>query len=170
MSVTDACGGYDAAVAMLNRNIVSRPEAARDQSFLTALFIQCSPLRQTLPMAMMEPQAQLQQRSYRDAYPRAMRRIIMRDEAPIARVMIDWSSPTQSRLVDIAVAPTHQRLGIGTALLHAWLNLADADNCRCQLAVLADNPAQMLYKRLGFVERADSAPPFLQMERAARGL
>jgi len=169
MNTFDISAAYDAAFVAQKQNLMIRAEDARDTVFLMTLFMSGSPLRVTLPPTMLSLQAELQQRSYRDTYPRAMRRIVSDDTAPIARIMIDWSPADHSLLVDIAVTPEHQRRGIGLALLRAWIEVADTAHRSCQLSVLADNPARLLYERLDFRVNGGDAPPFLRMGRAVGG-
>jgi ribosomal protein S18 acetylase RimI-like enzyme len=58
-------------------------------------------------------------------------------------------------LRDIELVVAERNQGLGAALLRAVIALARADNCYVELLVLKCNPAQRLYKRLGFEVVAD---------------
>ncbi|THD34762.1 MAG: N-acetyltransferase [Sphingomonas sp.] len=135
--------------------------------FLDALFIACSPMRGVLPDPMMQQQAALRETAYRTDHPVAMRRVVVAKGAPIGRIIVDWGFDGAALLVDIAVAPERQGAGMGTALLHAYLDVADRRGQPAMLHVMRDNPALRLYARLGFapVEPQDFAP-HLAMIRA----
>jgi len=52
---------------------------------------------------------------------------------------------------DVVVHPDHRGKSIGTALIHAAENYAtEAGHCKISLEVRTDNPAERLYRRLGF--------------------
>ncbi len=54
------------------------------------------------------------------------------------------------RIVQLQLLPTHQGLGIGTALVRAVLEQAHVRGAKVTLSVLRVNHAQRLYERLGF--------------------
>ena len=146
---------------------IIRAETETDAEFLVQLFIACSPLASLLPQPMLRQQALIQQASHQSECPRAMRRIILLEDATVARFVIDWSGTDCSHAVDIAVMPNARKSGIGRHLLHTWLEVADALNKPCRLEVLADNPARRLYDRLGFraISDTDRQEPVVHMER-----
>lgn len=145
----------------------SEPETEWHASFLTDLFMACSPLGGMLPEAMLRHQAAMQQSGHRAQHPDADRRILSIDGTPIGRVAIDWSAD-EVVIVDIAVSPDRQASGIGSAVLSAMIYVADEQARRCCLTVLRDNPAARLYARLGFVVSADDGGPFVEMLREPR--
>lgn len=63
--------------------------------------------------------------------------------------------------------PDHQGRGLGTELLRRVLARADARRLPVRLQVLKGNPARRLYRRLGFVDAAETETHHV-MERAAR--
>lgn len=135
--------------------------------FLTNLFVACSPLRGVLPDAVVLHQAAMRETAYRADYPKAMRRIVLTDGAPVGRIMVDWTSADGALLVDIAVLPDARATGAGRAMLHAYLAVADHRRQRGILQVQRDNPARRLYAGLGFVEvETDEFAPFVDMVRA----
>ena len=71
-------------------------------------------------------------------------------------------------LADVAVAPEHQRRGIGARLLRGVLAEADREGVPVRLQVLRTNPARRLYERHGFtIER--ETPERFHMVRPAPG-
>jgi ribosomal protein S18 acetylase RimI-like enzyme len=59
-------------------------------------------------------------------------------------------------LVTIHVLPGHRRHGLGTLLLHAFLDDAAGHGySRCELGVHRDNPIRGLYERAGFVHTSE---------------
>lgn len=127
-----------------------RDETASDAGFLRDLFVACSPLGGVLPPALLRQQADMQDAAYRNAYPVAVRRIVVRGGRPIGRIALDWPAAGTTRCIDVAVLPESQRSGVGGAMLHAWLDAADDARRTAVLSVLRDNPALRLYARLGF--------------------
>jgi ribosomal protein S18 acetylase RimI-like enzyme len=58
--------------------------------------------------------------------------------------------------IGLGVHPEHRRRGIGLALMHALLAQAAAQAVRTvSLSVERDNPAALLYQKLGFIHQAD---------------
>ena len=108
-------------------------------------------------------QHDLQDRSYRSAYPRGEFQVIELDRAPVGRLYLD-RGPRIIHIIDIALLPGCRGRGLGTELLGALTREADALEARMSLEVEAASPARQLYRRLGFQETG--APGFHQrMER-----
>jgi ribosomal protein S18 acetylase RimI-like enzyme len=59
-------------------------------------------------------------------------------------------TPDEMFLARIEIAPTHQRRGIGTAIIREVLEDAHRQKLPVTLEVLHGNPARGLYERLGF--------------------
>jgi len=111
-------------------------------------------------------QHQLQDRSYRSAYPEGEFQVIELDRVPVGRLYLD-RGPRTIHVIDIALLPACRGRGLGTELLQALTREADAREARMSLDVEAGNPARELYRRLGFQE--SGAPGFRQrMERPSR--
>ena len=162
---------FDAAIAARCPQLSFRKEGPEDAEFLRALFVACSPLAEHLPAAMLTQQADLQDRGFRTARPLAMRRIAVRAGEPVGRIMIDWDGAGSYHGVDIAVLPGARASGLALAMLRAWLAAADQLGRVCTLEVLATNPAQVIYRRLGFrpLAEGDANQPVIEMYRPVGG-
>lgn len=69
---------------------------------------------------------------------------------------------TYFHVMDMAVLPTHQRHGIGDAILDALLAAIDTAAPNAQVNLLGDPPGWRLYQRHGFIE---TAPDTIGMRR-----
>lgn len=157
-----------AALARLAPSLTLRARRAEDAQFLLECTIACSPLQGTLPAPMIAAQAALQRSAHDAAHPDASHAIILRAATAIGHARIAWSAHG-THLIDLAILPAHQRRGAGGSVLAAWLALADASGRVATLDVQADNPARLLYARLGFT--ADAGDPwaaFVTMRRDPR--
>lgn len=108
-------------------------------------------------------QAELQSRHYAQYYPAADFLILVHEQAPIGRLCVHQSE-SEVRIVDIALLPKHQNQGLGSALLHGVLALADRQQKACGLSVEQLSPARRLYERLGF-RALDEQGFYIQMQR-----
>ena len=74
------------------------------------------------------------------------------DRKTLVGVASAWLVVDELQIMAVAVAPTHQRLGIGSQLLNALLNLGQSRGAlTATLEVAATNlAAQKLYDRCGF--------------------
>lgn len=161
-----AASAFDAEFALHAPHLGIVPESEEHRRALRDLMIACSPLRNLLPTALLDLQFESQSDSFGAIHPRAMRRVVTHAGVPIARIIIDWEKADASHGVDIAVHPDHRRTGAALAMLRAWIAVADASGRACTLDVIADNPARMIYQRLGFIELpADPDSPYMFMER-----
>jgi GNAT superfamily N-acetyltransferase len=147
-----ASTAFDAKLASRAPWMTVRPEEVSDAPFLHTLFLAGNPLAGVLPPALIEQQAEIRLASFRDSYPRAMRRIFEIGGVPIGRIVIDSTTPGACLVIDIGVLPEYRRRGVASAALKAWTDVADALGLDCALTVLPNNPARALYARLGFVE------------------
>jgi ribosomal protein S18 acetylase RimI-like enzyme len=88
--------------------------------------------------------------AYATVHPQADHAIIMLDDQPVGRMLIDRAGEFY-HLVDISVLPKYRSKGIGTRLLLALCMEADMMGKNVRLYVSVSNPrAADLYKRLGF--------------------
>ena len=87
-------------------------------------------------------------------FPDARHEIIVAGDLPVGRILTT-GQPDGIRLIDIAVSSEHQGQGIGTAVLTALLEHADANGRTVHLSVWELNErATRLYARLGFTVTA----------------
>ena len=91
-----------------------------------------------------------QAHGYRERFPAADYRLILRGGRPIGWLIVDRSGPAL-HCVDIAVAPEERRKGAGTDALRALQEEAAARDQAVVLTVLRTNGGALaLYCRLGF--------------------
>lgn len=167
---TGFAAAYDAAFRARAPHLEIRPEQEADGPFLTALFVAASPLKDALPRPMLEQQAAIAEAHWSSTYPDAPRRIVTRNGEPVGRIILDWVVGSHSFGVDIAVLPQAAGQGVGSALLRAWLDTADAAGLPCRFFVFAANPARAIYRHLGFADcDEDPNDPYLQMTRPVGG-
>lgn len=161
---------FDAALLHRAPHLSVEPETTDHRPFLAELFAACSPLTGMLPPALMDMQFATQNASFANDHPLAMRRIVFWNGQPVGRIVIAWEAPDAILGVDIAVHPDRRASGAGLAMLRAWVDVADALRRPCALNVVATNPAQRIYQRLGFRPAAavDPEAAYIAMERPAR--
>ncbi len=107
-------------------------------------------------------QFEAQQRSYRTSFPHALNRIVICEDLPIGRLLVDYEV-SQVRLIDIAMIEERRNLGIGTQLLRALLEDCQARGCPLLLQTVQGNPARRLYERMGF-ELSGADAMYVQMQ------
>jgi ribosomal protein S18 acetylase RimI-like enzyme len=100
---------------------------------------------------------------YREAYAQASFEVILVEGAAAGRLYLH-RGPSEIRIVDIALLPEHRGSGIGTSLLEALFEEADAAGKSVTIHVERMNPALRLYERLGFSVAEDKGV-FLFLER-----
>ena len=99
---------------------------------------------------MLRIQFDAQRHSYRQQYPHADDRLILRDGLPIGWVIVDRSGP-ELHGIDIALIADARRQGVGTRVIRALQEEAAAGNRPMAITVLRRNGrALALYRRLGF--------------------
>ena len=91
----------------------------------------------------------LQHDHYAKVYVGADFLLVQHDDEPIGRVSV-YRSPAQIRLMDIALVELWRARGIGSALLAELMDEARETGSELTLHVEPENPAQRLYRRLGF--------------------
>ena len=135
-----------------------RDEACNDSdvTFLAALYsstredeLAVVPWPQTQKDAFVHQQFLLQRQHYRQHYAGAGFWIVERGQTPVGRIYV-FRSPSELRLMDVALLPASQRQGIGAALLRALLRQASRSGNAVTLHVEPNNPVNRLYQRLGF--------------------
>ena len=152
-------------------NISLRPYHADDQNFLFKLY--AATRQQEISAwgwsgaqqeAFLRMQFNAQQQSYGMTYGDAEHRIVMLDNSPIGRILVQHKSET-ALLVDIALLPEYRGRGIGGGLLRDLIEHCNKERIAVRLQVLKTNPAQRLYEKLGF-RKIGEDELYFQMERA----
>lgn len=149
-----------AALAMRAADLRLRGETDADAAFVVALYtdMRWEELRQAQwPEAavrdFLAQQCRLQAEHYRLHYPGAelllIERVAGTSATPIGRLYLR-SGSDEVRLMDIALLAAECGSGIGTALVVALQQEAARRGQRVTLHVEPNNPAQRLYRRLGF--------------------
>ena len=102
-------------------------------------------LEEQQKQALIRMQYNAQRSQYDEGFPQAESRIILLDDLPAGRMLVD-ESECEFILVDIALLPEHRNEGIGGQLLDDLLRQKKT----VTLHVLKTNRARNLYERLGF--------------------
>jgi ribosomal protein S18 acetylase RimI-like enzyme len=149
--------------------VTLRPVAPGDAPFLRALYGstregELAPLGwSSLQVdAFLDMQFRARQLQYRSQFPGAGDCVVLVEGDPAGRLYVDRGE-VLIRIVDIAMAPDYRGQGAGTALLGRLIEEASAAGKVVELHVECNNPAQRLYRRLGFVEAGDLSP-YLRMQ------
>jgi ribosomal protein S18 acetylase RimI-like enzyme len=90
-----------------------------------------------------------QRSAYAAQYPRADHAIVLLDDQPVGRMILD-RGPEIHQLVDIVIDRPRRSNGIGTVILRAVCAEAELMRKPLRLQVEVRNRARELYRRLGF--------------------
>ena len=96
------------------------------------------------------------------SYPRVDDRIIVLNERPIGRMLVDRSD-SEILLRDIALLTQYRNRGLGTILINDLIKEAAISGKPVRLHVLATSAAVRLYERLGFSRTSEEAA-YLEMK------
>lgn len=107
-------------------------------------------------------QFKARRQSYAGAYPQAVESVILDQQLPIGSTIVS-RTPSELRLIDIAILEAHRNRGVGSALITEFIREACLDGVPVRLSVLRTNPAQHLYSRLGFTP-AGGDQMYLELE------
>jgi ribosomal protein S18 acetylase RimI-like enzyme len=107
-------------------------------------------------------QYEMQKRSYHNQYPNSNYELVVWEGVRVGRIMFEETEQAWM-LVDIALLPIYRNKGIGTQLIVRLQQNAALTNKPIRLFVLAGNPVQELYKRLGFHVTGQQSP-YIAME------
>jgi ribosomal protein S18 acetylase RimI-like enzyme len=136
-----------------------RPARDGDEPFLDALYegtrreeVLAWGVDAAFAHTFLTDQARVQRRAYAMQYPAAEHRILLVQDAPAGRLIIDRGADWA--LIDISVLPALRGKGLATWALRPLLDEASAADRVVQLLVAPTNPARRLYERLGFMEVA----------------
>jgi len=113
--------------------------------------------------AFLRMQFHAQRTHYTTYSPKAGWWVIMLDDAPVGRMVVDRSPDQQINLMDIALLPEYRGQGLGTQLMQDLLDEARTSGKAVRLHVERFNPAYRLYQRLGFEETGTQAGIYMEM-------
>jgi ribosomal protein S18 acetylase RimI-like enzyme len=99
-------------------------------------------------------QFRAQSMSIRLDHPRADKKIVMVDDAPVGRIIVD-ADGLDIEVIDVALLPEFRGHGIGSSVLRGVLAHADRVGRSVKLHVEKQSRAVRLYERLGFAISAD---------------
>lgn len=138
-----------------------RPAVPGDEPFLRALFeatrtaeFSMLPLAEEPKRALVDMQFRAQRLHYQATFPGASYWLLIVDGNAVGSLAAQ-EQDHMIRAIDIAVAPQHQNLGIGTAAFQALIDLARQSGKPIMLHVALTNRARRLYERLGFVQTGE---------------
>jgi ribosomal protein S18 acetylase RimI-like enzyme len=152
-----------------------RPAAATDAALLREIFDAArrpmfEPLN--LPPAQLElllgQQFAAQTRHYRAQFAAAQDYIVCLGDHEVGRLYLQRGDE-EIRIVDIALLPQHRGGGIGAQLIRQLQEESAQRGVPLRLSVTQGNPAQRLYRRLGFVAIAGDAADVSMEWRTAPG-
>lgn len=151
------------------QHILLRPETDADLPFLEALYagarweeVEALPWPGSQKTSFLRDQFHAQRRAFQSGYPGASFEVIEIDGIPAGRLYVE-RRVNEIRIVDILLAPSHRGKGIGGRLLRQILAEADRSGSQVTLHVEAHNPADRLYRRLGFEEVGSSGVHILMV-------
>jgi ribosomal protein S18 acetylase RimI-like enzyme len=138
------------------KDLSFRPIVESDRDFLSAVY--ASTRKEELALvdwddgqkaSFLEMQFSAQHQYYQEHYKLTDFLIILLGNEPVGRLYIArWTN--EIRIVDLAILPEYRNLGIGTQILNDVLSEASALGKPVNIHVERFNPAQNLYRRLGF--------------------
>ena len=159
MTVGSATANSESLAVALQRacpDISMHPEHDDDLEFLRGLYAsvrapELAPIdwSEQRKREFTDAQFALQGSHYREHYPGAEFLVVEQAGVPIGRFYL-CRFAHEIRVMDIALVEARRNAGIGTRLMRALLGVADAEARSVTLHVEPDNPAQHLYRRLGF--------------------
>lgn len=162
------------AAALSAQNFTLRPETEADLPFLRRLYIstrwdELAPLidwTEAQKLAFLESQFALQRHHYRTYYSETDWGVLEHSGVPAGRIYVDRQKDLLL-VVDVSLLPEWRGRGIGTMLMEAVCAEAAAAGKAVSVAVEKFNPAQRLYRRLGFREVSDEGIYWFMEWRAA---
>ncbi len=162
MTAAEAPHPFAMPVALAAQGFALRPETDADLPFLFQLYAstrwdELAPLTdwsEAQKIGFLESQFTAQRDHYLNYYANSSFDIIEQQGVPAGRLYVDRQERTLL-IVDIALLPQWRGRGIGTALIEALFAEARGIAKDVSISVEKFNPAQRLYRRLGFREYAE---------------
>ncbi len=115
--------------------------------------------------AFIQMQFTAQRNHYREFFPNATHEIILVDGSPAGRLYVDHRE-SEIRILDISLLHASRGQGIGSQLINALIEEADAMGKSISIYVENYNPSKLLFERLGFRQIEDDGVNLL-LERPA---
>jgi GNAT superfamily N-acetyltransferase len=160
--------------ALAEQGFALRAEIEADLPFLRRLYISTrweelvivTSWSDEQKRAFLESQFALQRHHYRTYYPGTDWRVLEQNGEPAGRLYVDRQAK-ELLVIDISLLPEWRGRGIGTVLMRAVIAEARDAGKVVTIAVEKFNPAQRLYRRLGFHEASDEGVYWFMEWRAA---
>jgi len=137
-------------------SITARPITPADDAFLQDVFassreaeMAAVPWPEQTKRGFLIQQYTAQHAHYFAHFPSAKFWIVELDEIPVGRYYLDRQAD-QLHILDLTLLPDFRNRGIATSLIAELLREADSLGIPVNLYVEQNNPAQTLYRRLGF--------------------
>ena len=154
--------GLAVPAVLSDKGFALRPEAEADVPFLRQLYISTrwqelaslADWTDAQKIAFLDSQFDAQRSYYLTQYASAAFDVLEAQGVPAGRLYLDRQADTLL-VIDIALLPEWCGRGIGTALLEAMFAEARLSGKGVTISVEKFNPAQRLYRRLGFREYAE---------------
>ncbi len=149
-------------VTLAEQDFALRPETEADLPFLLQLYVstrwdefaQLTDWSEAQKIGFLESQFAAQRDHYLTHYGNSSFDVIEQKGVPAGRFYVDRQQRTLL-IVDIALLPQWRGCGVGTALIEALFAEARGVGKEVSISVEKFNPAQRLYRRLGFREYAE---------------
>lgn len=145
--------------SLQGRGISLREMVAEDYDFLARLYITNrwpemvnSGWTNEQKAGFLYQQFQFQTIHYEKFYHEALKLIVMQNNSAIGRLYL-IQMPNNLRVVDITLSHECRNQGIGSELLRSVFLVAEKNNSIVSINVELFNPAQNLYRRLGFMDQ-----------------
>ena len=143
-------------------NLRLRPEAAGDEPLLFELYASTREEEMALTgwdeptrTAFVNLQFRAMRQGYRSMFPHGEFSIILENDTPIGRLVVDRPAP-ELHVVDIVLSKPQRNRGIGTAIMQALMAEAGRAGKPVRLHVLKNSRAIQFYQRLGFVTAGEN--------------
>jgi len=167
MAKTDSVRRFNMPAWLLEQGFGLRSERQSDRAFLESLYIavrwpelELSGWPDEAKLAFLSQQFGFQDKHYAEHYAEAEFLVLEKQGVPLGRLYL-YRAKTDIRIVDISLMPEARNSGIGTALLQGVIEEAAEAGQSVSIHVEKFNPAQTLYRRLGFVQIGENGPYWL---------
>ncbi|MBV9209871.1 MAG: GNAT family N-acetyltransferase [Acidobacteria bacterium] len=160
------------ASGQLVHEVRLRPVSDEDEPFLQTAYADSRadelmrvPWSDEQRAAFVRMQFQAQQKHYQEYFPKAEHVVILADERPAGRLYVDRRDD-EIRILDITVLAGFRSRGIGSHVIKALMEEADAAGKAVSIYVENYNPSRFFFERRGFRQIEDDGMNLL-LERPA---